>query len=125
MDEGECAMTGRPLLRVRCKRCWRVLAEVHEAPGDWSSHLRVPRCRNCDVPSDAHANEVAIERWIAGKGGVQPFGEIPWRDLRSSLESAWSRGKAVDVAVRFVESTVALRGHEPPYPGATRQAPSL
>ncbi|KHL09437.1 hypothetical protein CLV56_2819 [Mumia flava] len=85
---------GRTLVRIRHKRCGRVLAEITEATSAQGSTFAVLMCEKCERPSPARVAAVAARK---GADGLPITREIPWAELRPFIADAKRTGKTVDV----------------------------
>ncbi len=82
------------LVRIRHKRCMRVLAEISHRPPDWDGSFTFLMCGKCERPSPRRT----VEYLIAQDADAIPLArEITWAELRPFIDSALKRGRTVDV----------------------------
>lgn len=82
------------LVKVRCRRCRSVVAEIHERPEAWDGVFTFLMCK-CERPDPGRIVDVLIRKGIDSMPVTR---EIPWSELRPHVESALRPGgRTVDV----------------------------
>lgn len=82
------------LVKIRCRRCRSVLAEIRERPLDWNGVYTFLACGKCERPDPSRIVDVLIRKNI---DSMQVCREIVWEDMRAQVEAAIRTGKPTDV----------------------------
>ena len=82
------------LIRVRCKTCRGVLADVEHRPESWVGALSFLMCGKCERPDPRRVVDVMLAKNL---DALPIAREIAWAALRPEIESAERRGRTVDV----------------------------
>jgi len=83
------------LIRIRCRKCLRVLVEISDPPTlNSDGQVTFLRCRKCDLPDPGRIVDVMITQDV----DAFPMNwQVGWNDLRRHAEKARRTDKTVDL----------------------------
>jgi hypothetical protein len=80
------------LVRIRCKKCRRLLLEVERRPASWDGQCVVPACQRCVGWPDRGLPDLSEGTEFRRTTAIG----VPWARLRSSIEKSERVGAPVE-----------------------------